>query len=167
MSDLHHFLEAVQQPEYVHVLLNPIPVYGMAAGAFVLLVSLLRREDRPVGSLLWLFIAAVLTAVAFQYGTKGYDRTFAMSGGDAQKWLDVHVHRAESTIWLFYAVGVAALMSLIGWKKPKFARTIAWITVLLALTASAVGGWISQAGGQVRHSEFRNGPPPNGAKENQ
>ena len=33
--DLHHFLLMIRQPEYVHVLLNPIPVYGMVAGGRV------------------------------------------------------------------------------------------------------------------------------------
>ena len=32
--------------------------------------------------------------------------------------------------------------------------------LLGALAAVGVGGWLSQAGGKIRHTEFRNGPPP-------
>jgi hypothetical protein len=30
MVEFHDFLQQLKQPEYVHVLLNPIPVYAMS-----------------------------------------------------------------------------------------------------------------------------------------
>lgn len=46
MTELHDFLQQLRQPEYVHVLLNPIPVYGMASGILALVVALILRS-RP------------------------------------------------------------------------------------------------------------------------
>ena len=46
MTELHDFLQQLRQPEYVHVLLNPIPVYAMASGILALVVALILRS-RP------------------------------------------------------------------------------------------------------------------------
>ena len=35
-----------RQPEYIHVLLNPIPVYGLAAGLIGLIAALFLRSRR-------------------------------------------------------------------------------------------------------------------------
>ena len=40
MPGIHEFLQQLKQPEYVHVLLNPIPVYAMVCGILALVVAL-------------------------------------------------------------------------------------------------------------------------------
>ncbi len=56
---LQTFLRDLQQPEYVHVLLNPLPVYGLAIGLIGLIVALCLRSRRAqITSLLLIFIAA-------------------------------------------------------------------------------------------------------------
>ncbi len=87
MNELQQILQHLRQPEYVHVLLNPLPVY-MTAG------------------------------------------------------------------------GLLALALALPWKFPKSATPLAAATLVFAAIALGIGGWISHAGGQVRHSEFRGEPPP-------
>jgi len=36
----------LSKPEYVHVLLNPLPVYGLGAGVLGLVIALLLRTDK-------------------------------------------------------------------------------------------------------------------------
>jgi hypothetical protein len=33
-------------------------------------------------------------------------------------------------------------------------------TLALAVLCEGASGWVALAGGQIRHPEFRNGPPP-------
>ena len=40
---MNHFFQHLSDPEYVHVLLNPIPVYGVAIGVIALVVALFFR----------------------------------------------------------------------------------------------------------------------------
>ena len=40
------FLKGLEQPEYVHVLLNPLPVYGLALGLVALTIALALRRPR-------------------------------------------------------------------------------------------------------------------------
>jgi hypothetical protein len=149
MSELHLFLQHLSQPEYVHVLLNPLPVYGMAAGSFVLGVSVFKRN------------VSLLTWAAIQYGEKGYDRVLSMStSADAQQWLKVHMDRATRWELAFYLPGLAALLALRSRKRwPRFSERVTLFTLLASWVSIALAAWISHAGGQVRHSEFRDGPP--------
>ncbi|MBK7997433.1 MAG: hypothetical protein IPK15_01535 [Verrucomicrobia bacterium] len=39
--------------------------------------------------------------------------------------------------------------------------------IAVVRTLLAVGGWISKAGGQIRHPEFRNEAPPTGQQKEQ
>lgn len=161
MSDFALLLKHLKQPEYVHVLLNPLPVYGMAAGAFILGVALLlRRSSEAVAALVWIALVGILTYPVLNYGHRGYDRVYAMSNSDAQQWLDVHADRAEKTKAVFYLTALVAIGALLTKKKwPKFSMPLTLASLFLAMVSAGLAGWISQAGGQVRHSEFRDGPP--------
>ncbi|MEW6365693.1 MAG: hypothetical protein AB1714_13775 [Acidobacteriota bacterium] len=162
MEALGLFLKHLRQPEYVHVLLNPLPVYGLAMGVVGMVVAFILRERRAMAVALAVVFVGALSAwpVVFS-GHRGYDRVYAMSGEDAQQWLDVHEERAESFLPLYLttaALAAVAFFSQLKW--PRLGKPVTWLVLLLALASLGAGGWISQAGGQVRHSEFRDGPPP-------
>lgn len=162
MSELQMILDHLKQPEYIHVLINPLPLYGMAAGAFMLIVSWLAHSHREqTAALLWIAFTAVITWFVVRYGYQGYDRVMAMSTStDAQLWLKVHMTRAEKTMYVFYFTGVVALAALIARNRwPRVFKGLLGLTLVLTLVCVNLGGWISHAGGQVRHSEFRDGPP--------
>jgi hypothetical protein len=46
MSELGQIFEALKKPEYVHVLLNPLPVYATAIGALALLIAAIMRSKQ-------------------------------------------------------------------------------------------------------------------------
>lgn len=102
MGDLSLLLQHLKQPEYVHVLLNPMPVYGLAVGILGVIAALVAKERRAIlVSLLLVFVGAASAWPVASYGHRGYDRVYAMSGGDAQQWLDVHEERAEILVYLY------------------------------------------------------------------
>jgi hypothetical protein len=49
---LEGFLKGLKQPEYIHVLINPLPVYGLAMGVIGLIIGLVlrSREARSAAS---------------------------------------------------------------------------------------------------------------------
>lgn len=163
MVEFHNFLQQLKQPEYVHVLLNPIPVYAMASGVLALIVALiLKSRPAQITAFVVVIFAALSVWPVGEYGDRGYDRVYSMSNKDAQQWLDVHVHRADLGMWVFYATAAVAAAALILPKfKPRTQLPLALATLVLALASLRTGAWISHAGGKVRHSEFRDGPPPN------
>jgi len=154
-------LQSLKQPEYVHVLLNPMPVYGLACGVLGLVVALVMKSAQArLVAMVIIIVASASVWPVVRYGHRGYDRVYAMSNAEGQQWLDVHVDRAADGQYVFYAAGLVALATiLIPGKFPRTAVPLVVATLAVALAALATGAWISHAGGQVRHSEFRNGPP--------
>lgn len=162
MTEFHELLQQLKQPEYVHVLLNPIPVYAMACGAITLLVSLiLRSRPAQVVGLLTITVAALSAWPVAEYGEHASDRVYSMSNKEAQEWLDVHMHRADIGVWVYYAAAAVAILAWIVPRfRPKSQTPLALVALLFGIAALFAGAWISHAGGKVRHSEFRSGPPP-------
>jgi uncharacterized membrane protein len=162
MSELQQVLQHLKQPEYVHVLLNPMPVYGLVCGVLALLLAVLfkNKQAQIVGLVVVVFASASAWPVA-EYGERSYDRVYSMSNPEAQQWLDVHAHRAGQFVYAFYVTAVLGVVALLSqWKLPKLAAKLTVVTLLAAIVSLGIGGWIGHAGGQVRHSEFRDGPPP-------
>src|SRR6516165_4325296 len=122
MTSLLHALQ--RQPEYVHVLLNPLPIYGLAIGWIGLLVGFFLRSRRAqIATLVLVLISAASAWPVYEFGQQGYDRVLSMSDDAGQAWLDEHQHRAEQLIYFFYAL---AALSLIAITVPiKWPRTSA------------------------------------------
>ena len=159
---MHDFLQTLKQPEYIHVLLNPLPVYATAMGVVGLVVALLLRSRAAQGIALGIVLIGCLSVwPVMEYGDHAADRVKAMSNADGQKWLHEHDQRADVAPWVFYPTGVIAVAAIIAlWKFPKVSRWLTLLALLGAMASVGVGGWISQAGGKIRHIEFRNGPLP-------
>lgn len=159
---MNDFLQALKQPEYVHILLNPLPVYGTALGVLALIVALIFRSRGGQGIALFIIAVGCLSVwPVSEYGEKAADRVQSLSNSDGQKWLHEHDRRVDAVSWVFYvsaAIAVAGLIAL--WKFPKLSRWVTLLALLAGLASLAAGGWISQAGGKIRHNEFRTGPPP-------
>jgi disulfide bond formation protein DsbB len=159
---LEGFLKGLEQPEYIHVLINPLPVYGLAMGLVGVIIGLaLRSREARTGAFALILIAASSAWPVFHYGQQGYDRVKGMSDSEGEKWLDEHRQRGEQLIYVFYAVGALALVSIgAEWKRLKGALPLAITTLVLAMVALGIGGYIAYAGGHIRHKEFRFEPAP-------
>ena len=157
----------LEDPEYLHILINPLPVYGLAVGVLALALALVLRNQRvTVAALILVFVCALSAWPTYYYGEAGYDRVKAMSDPAGEQWLDEHMARGEKMIWLFYvlagvaAVGVGAVLK---WPRTSFAITVG--TLVLGGVTLGTGGYIAYAGGHVRHKEFRFETPPQARAE--
>ncbi len=155
------FANKLRRTEYMHVLLNPIPVYGPALGAVALVAALILKSKRAlfVGMLIVLLSTGAAWPVLW-YGERAYDQLSPNLPPDAKQWLDLHMERAEAFIYAFYVTALLAAAGMIAGRRMRVMTVLAALTLAGALVCAAVGGWIAHAGGQVMHSELREGPPP-------
>jgi plastocyanin len=155
-------LRDLRQPEYVHVLINPLPVYGIATGLIGLLVAICQRSRRAtIASLVIVLISAAAAWPVYQYGEQAYNGVLSMADDPGRAWLAEHKARAENLIWFFYALAVLSALGLI--VPIKWPRSSIWFAIavlVLGAISFGLGGYISYAGGRIRHHEFRNEPPP-------
>ena len=156
------FLRGLRQPEYVHVLLNPLPVYGLLISWIGVIVALVSKSRRAhIVTLILVFITSISAWPVYEFGEQGYDRVLAMTDDDGHAWLDEHQERVQKLIYLFYlvaALSVAAIIVPLRW--PKSSVPLAIAVVLLGAVALGSGCYIAYAGGKIRHREFRNEPAP-------
>jgi hypothetical protein len=156
------FVNGLRQPEYVHVLLNPLPVYGLLISWIGLIAALILKSRRAhVVTLILIFITSISAWPVFEFGQQGYDRVLAMTDDDGHAWLDEHEERAEKVIYIFYALAalsIAAIIVPLRWPKSSIPFAVA--VALLGAVAFASGCYIAYAGGKIRHREFRNEPAP-------
>jgi hypothetical protein len=152
-------LSHLEQPEYV--LINPIPIFGSALGALLLLVALWRRSaDIRLVGLSVVLVTGVIVFPTVKVGQRAYDRVFETIPLEAQEWLDVHMDRAETFQYVFYLAALLALATLIAQRRrPELVDKLTKATLGATALSAALAGWIAHAGGQVRHEEFRMGPP--------
>jgi disulfide bond formation protein DsbB len=154
--------EHLGDPEYLHVLLNPLPVYGLAVGVLGLLLALISRtRTARVIALTLIFVGAISAWPAYHYGEAAYDRVKAMADSDGDRWLDEHMRRGEQLIYVFYVVAALSAGAVLAEVKlPRAAVPLAISTLILASANLGVGVYIAYAGGHVRHREFRFEPAP-------
>jgi hypothetical protein len=156
------FLRGLHQPEYVHVLLNPLPVYGLLISWIGLIAALISKSRRAqIVTLILVFTTSLSAWPVYEFGEDGYDRVLAMADDDGHAWLDEHEERAEKFIYIFYALAAVSLAAIIvPLRWPKSSVSLAVVAVLLGAAALGSGCYIAYAGGKIRHREFRNEPPP-------
>src|SRR5206468_4029880 len=87
-------LRDLQQPEYVHVLLNPLPVYGLLIGLIGLVLALILKSRRAqIATLTLVLISSASAWPVYEFGQQGYDRVLSMADEDGRAWLDEHRER--------------------------------------------------------------------------
>lgn len=151
-----------RQPEYIHVLLNPLPVYGLLVGWVGLVIGVALRSRRAqIATLTLVLLSSISAWPVYEFGQQGYDRVLSMTDEAGEAWLDEHMHRAENLIWVFYALAALSAFAIAApIKWPKSSMPLAVAVILLGAVTLGSGAYIAYAGGRVRHREFRNEPPP-------
>jgi glucan phosphoethanolaminetransferase (alkaline phosphatase superfamily) len=159
---LEALIRDFRQPEYIHALINPLPVYGICLGLIGLLIALvLRSRSAKIATLVIILISAGSAWPVFEFGEQAYDRVLAMTDDDGHLWLDEHEHRAKQLIYFFYALAALTAVALLAPTRwPKSSAILAIVVLLFGTVVFGMSGYIAYAGGKIRHREFRNVPAP-------
>src|SRR3954469_22655023 len=101
-------------PDYLHVLLNPIPVYGLAMGVLALLIALgLRSQPAQLVALTLIVLSSASAWPVLHYGEKAYDDVMMLTDDSGTKWMDEHRSRAEKSVIGFYILAALSLAALV------------------------------------------------------
>src|SRR5215470_15078595 len=127
------FVHGLRQPEYVHVLLNPLPVYGLLLAWVGLIIAFSLKSRRAQIATLALVLVSSLSAwPVYEFGQQAYDRVLSMADEDGERWLDEHKDRAEDLIWILYVLaGLSAIAVAAPIKWPKSSAPLVIAVILL------------------------------------
>jgi hypothetical protein len=159
----------LNRPEYVHATINHFPLIGLLVGMLALATGLVIKQRSVILTGLALVCVMALSVwPVFSFGEAGFDRVLSMSDEPGELFLKYHAAMAHRWVFLYYVTaGVAALGFGLSWKWPRVLIPGSVVALLLGIASLTAGINIAQAGGEVRHREFRSGPPPKVPEEHE
>ena len=158
---MEQFLAEWANPAYRHLLINHLPIIGLAAGALALFIAIVMRSR--AAQIPALFVILLMAASAFpvhRTGEQAYKPVRHLADDAGAEWLDLHSDRADSGMPAFYILtGLALIALVVPLKWPRTALPLAILIFLGSVACVGVGGWIAQAGGPIMHAELRPAAP--------
>jgi hypothetical protein len=157
----------LNRPEYVHAAINHFPLIGLLVAMLALAAGVIARQRAiTLTGLVLVLLMALSIWPVFSFGEAGYDRVLSMSDEPGEAFLKYHAALAHRWAFLYYVTAGAAALALgLSWKWPRVLLPGSLLALLLGIASLAAGINIAQAGGEVRHREFRSGPPPKVSEE--
>lgn len=140
---------------YIHLLLNHLPLYLVAAAIVTLVLAVVRRSRTVLAVGLWLLVFAGASSVAVLVSGNAAEELVEGLGGISHQVIEHHEELAkEATLVCLLSAGGAVGLLLSRKTIPDRAR---WYAAMV-LTAISIGAvvMIAQAaheGGMIRHAE--------------
>lgn len=154
--------QELSSPTYQHMLINHVPIIGLAFAVLTLAAALvLRNHTARLIALGLIFLASGSMWAVNHTGHGAYEVMRAVVDDPGTDWMDAHMDHAEAAEPAFYALAALTLVAcLLPLRWPRTALPLACGSLVLGLVCLGLSGWIAKAGGQIRHSELRHGPAP-------
>jgi hypothetical protein len=163
---MHYLLmETLFTPAHIHLAINHVPIIGLAVACLPVLIGILFHSRGALASGL---LAVILCAGTIPFIMEtGEEAQESFVDGSISPGMDVagkaafreHSHRAKATAPVVYAAGILSLVALLALIKfPRQAAWIGWAVLVGSALSIALSVWTAEAGGRIRHPEFRPEP---------
>ena len=153
-------------PAHLHLALNHIPIIGLTVATLPLLIGILFKSRGALASGLLAVVLCVGTLPAIMETGEAAQESFV--DGSIEPGMDAagkaafreHSGRAKFTAPVVYAAGLLAIIALAALIKfPRESAIISWAVLIGVALSISLSVWTAEAGGRIRHSEFRVTPP--------
>ena len=152
-------------PVEIHLALNHVPVVGFAGVLAILIWGMFRRsEDVQRLALAACVAVALLTIPVYRTGEPAEDVAEKLPGV-THEVIEAHEEAAEPAFIAASICGGAALLGLVLWRNPARRAFAVRATLVLCIAAAVLIGRTALLGGQIRHTEVRDGFSPPAAAQ--
>lgn len=159
-TELTTLWTSVRDPEYAHLLLESLPLYGLGFGVTFLIVAMVTGEKRS--RLLALVVICGSCASVWPYvdlRAKATPRIIATRDAGYHELIKKQTALREDTAWLYYLMaGVSGLAILAGHKGRG--RPLIMMTVLGAAALFWFSIWLHKKECEVYHRNIIRYVPP-------
>lgn len=159
-TELTTLWTSVRDPEYAHLLLESLPLYGLGFGVTFLIVAMVTGEKRS--RLLALVVICGSCASVWPYvdlREKATPRIIATRDAGYHALITEQTARRQDTAWVFYLMAVVSGMAILGGHKEK-ARSLMMLTVLGAAALFWFSIWLHKKECEVYHRNIIRYVPP-------
>lgn len=139
---------------HLHLILNHVPVIGMAFALLILSVAAWRRNDGMGRLGLAVMVGlAVVTAAVFLTGEPAEEAVEKVATV-SEAMIHPHEEAAEASLIATGIAGALALIALGVYRRRALPRWVTGAAFTAALVASTMLGWTANLGGRIRHTEI-------------
>ena len=139
-----------------HLMLNHLPLLGLAIGAVLLAYGTRRRHEDVQRASLGLLAVAGLSAIAVYLTGEPAEEVVEGLANVSHDALEAHEHFAIYALVGGIATGVVALGTLLyGGLRRSLARWTVLLTLVLALITTGLLSYTANLGGKISHPELR------------
>lgn len=145
---------------HLHLLSNHLPIFGSVIGSFVLAYGLWSKSNHTKIAAYLVLISASAGALIANFTGEAAEEAVEHIQGISENILHQHEEAAEFALIFMSILGVLSLIGLyVTIKKSFFAKTVAIVTLLVALFSFSVVARTGYLGGQIRHTEINDNNP--------
>lgn len=142
---------------HLHLLLNHVPVVGVAFVTLLLLLGVVRGSAEISRLSLWLLaLVGAVSILVYLTGEPAQDAIEKLPGF-SERLVDRHEDAALIATIAAGCVGALALGALIVYRRRVLPRWLTMLVLVAAVGASGAMAYTANLGGQIRHTEIRSG----------
>lgn len=146
---------------HLHLILNHIPVFGLLVGFLLLAWGMVRGyNDIQKAALVTLFVTAATALPVYLTGEPAEDIVEKLPGVSEQI-MSQHEDSAMFSLIMAMITGVLALgaIAVKRFLSTQIAAMAAVAVLIVTLITGGAMAFTANLGGQIRHTEIRNGQP--------
>ena len=142
-----------------HMLLNHLPMVGIIVGTLILAAGFVFKNQPAVKiTALGVFVFAALMAIPSYLTGEGAEEIAEKLPGVTEGFIENHEDLGKIFLILTESLGVLALVTFLFLRlKSKLAPVLLGLVFITAVGTSIIAKQVGTSGGQVRHTEIRNG----------
>ena len=141
----------------MHLAMTHVPVILSLVGLIILIVAFfIKNTTLTKTSYILIFVAGV-GALPVYFSGEGTEEAIESLPGVSDAVIERHEEIAKLAMISIGAAGLVALGALLAFRWQVAARVFKMVVLLLAVTAGGLMIQTAHLGGQIRHTEIRNG----------
>ena len=160
MRELNQLWSSLQDPEYLHLLLEPLPVFGFALGMIFLVAGLIMNQNKTRMLALVVIIASAGSVhwyLKMRLATE--PRVAATISTTFHPLIKEQTERRQASAWIYYAVAIAGIVALFAGSGGR-ASFVTYITLAIVAAAFVHSVWLHKKECEVYHRNIVRYVPP-------
>ena len=141
----------------MHLALTHVPVILSFVGLVMLVAALILKNTTLTKTSYIILIIAGVAALPVFFSGEGTEEAVEHAPGVSGAIIERHEEIAKLAMISIATAGISALIALFSFRWFLVARAFKVLVLLLAITSGGLMAQTAHLGGQIRHTEIRNG----------
>ena len=149
----------------LHLALTHVPVILSLVGLLMLITAFFIKNNTLTRTSYILLLVAGIAALPVFFTGEGTEEAVEKLPGVSEAFIERHEEVAKLAMISIAAAGLAAMAALFSYRWQRATRAFKLVVLLLAIISGGLMVQTAHLGGQIRHSEIRNGVALQNASE--